>query len=89
MRTPDRPNRFDHLFRKATGFRPHEYQKQLACGGRLERNYDDWLTDSSACESTLIEIPTGFGKTGAVVLSWLWNRVLKHRDDRPRRLVYW
>ena len=36
----------------------------------------------------LIEIPTGFGKTGAVVLAWLWNRVLKHRDDWPRRLVY-
>ena len=36
----------------------------------------------------LIDIPTGFGKTGAVVLAWLWNRVLKQRDDWPRRLVY-
>ena len=40
------------------------------------------------CESRLIDIPTGFGKTGAVVLAWLWNRALKHRDDWPRRLVY-
>ena len=36
----------------------------------------------------LIDVPTGFGKTGAVVLAWLWNRVLRHRDDWPRRLVY-
>ena len=36
----------------------------------------------------LIDIPTGFGKTGAVVLAWLWNRALKHRNDWPRRLVY-
>ena len=36
----------------------------------------------------LIDIPTGFGKTDAVVLAWLWNRVLRHRDDWPRRLVY-
>ena len=85
---PARSSRFDHLFAKATGFRPHEYQEQLACGERRERGCDDWLSDSSACESMLIEIPTGFGKTGAVVLAWLWNRVLKHHDDRPRRLVY-
>ena len=81
-------NRFDHLFANATGFCPHDYQKQLACGERLERNRDDWLTDGSTCESTLIEIPTGFGKTGAVVLAWLWNRVWKDRHDWPRRLVY-
>ncbi len=36
----------------------------------------------------LIDIPTGFGKTSAVVLAWLWNRVFKQRDDWPRRLVY-
>ena len=85
----DQPDRFDHLFARATGFdEPHEYQKQLACGERLERSDDDWLSDSNACESMLIEIPTGFGKTGAVVLAWVWNRVVKHRNDWPRRLVY-
>jgi len=40
----------------------------------------------------LIEVPTGLGKTGAVVLAWLWNRVLqpdeKARAEWPRRLVY-
>ena len=36
----------------------------------------------------LIDVPTGFGKTAAVVLAWLWNRVLRHRGDWPRRLVY-
>ena len=36
----------------------------------------------------LIDVPTGFGKTAAVVLAWLWNRVLTRRPDWPRRLVY-
>ena len=72
----------------ATTYRPHEYQIRIACGERRERSYDDWLRDSRACESMLIDVPTGFGKTGAVVLAWLWNRVLKHRDEWPRRLVY-
>ena len=85
----DRPNRFDRLFAKATPHSPHEYQKLLACGERRERHYDEWLSGSSKCESMLIDVPTGFGKTGAVVLAWLWNRVMKHRDDWPRRLVYY
>ena len=88
VHSPVRLNRFDHLFATATSFCPHEYQAQLACGERRSRGCDDWLSDSTACESMLIEIPTGFGKTGAVVLAWIWNRVLKHRDDWPRRLVY-
>ena len=88
VHSPDRLSRFDRLFTIATGFYPHEYQKRLACGEHRSRGYDDWLSDDSACESMLIEIPTGFGKTGAVVLAWLWNRVLKHHDDWPRRLVY-
>ena len=81
-------DRFDHLFAKATGFRPHEYQARLACGERLARGDDDWLRAGSACESMLIDVPTGFGKTAAVVLAWLWNRVSKRRRDWPRRLVY-
>jgi CRISPR-associated endonuclease/helicase Cas3 len=40
----------------------------------------------------LIEIPTGLGKTAAVVLAWLWNRVAEPDTDArkawPRRLVY-
>ena len=78
--------RFDHLFAKATGFRPdkyHEYQARLACGERLARGDDDWLRDGTVCESMLIDIPTGFGKTAAVVLAWVWNRVSKRRRDWP------
>ena len=30
---------------------------------------------AAACRSQLINIPTGLGKTAAVVLAWLWNRV--------------
>ena len=88
VHSPDRPNRFDDLFAKATGYCPHEYQARLACGEHRSRGRDDWLSDSSACESMLIDVPTGFGKTSAVVLAWLWNRILKRRDDWPRRLVY-
>ena len=84
----DRLKRFDRLFTKATGFRPHEYQKRLACGERGEGGYNDLLSDRLACESMLIDIPTGFGKTSAVVLAWLWNRVMKNCGDWPRRLVY-
>ena len=80
--------KFDQFFKTATGFPPYEYQKRLACGERRERHYDEWLSGSSKCESMLIDVPTGFGKTSAVVLAWLWNRIMKHRDDWPRRLVY-
>jgi CRISPR-associated endonuclease/helicase Cas3 len=32
------------------------------------------LQEGSDCQSQLINIPTGLGKTAAVVLAWLWNR---------------
>ena len=81
-------SRFDSLFVEATGFPPHCYQERLACGQRGSREREEWLADSTACGSMLIDIPTGFGKTAAVLLAWLWNRVLMRRDDWPRRLVY-
>lgn len=43
---------------------------------------------NSSCESRLIVVPTGLGKTAAVTLSWLWNRVHLKSDEWPRRLVY-
>src|SRR5688572_27288143 len=65
------------IFVKATGYEPYEYQTRLA---------------EAPCESRLINIPTGLGKTAAVVLAWLWNRVghpdAEHREKWPRRLVY-
>jgi len=39
----------------------------------------------------LIRVPTGLGKTAAVVLAWLWRRTLagpQVRDRTPRRLIY-
>ncbi|MCS7091600.1 MAG: CRISPR-associated endonuclease Cas3'' [Verrucomicrobiota bacterium] len=38
--------------------------------------------------SLLIHIPTGLGKTAAVVMAWLWNRLCGQASRVPRRLVY-
>jgi len=70
------PN-FDQFFERATGNQPFDYQRRFAGGN-----------SGSACQSRLIDIPTGLGKTAAVVLAWLWNRVELNRPDWPRRLVY-
>lgn len=67
---------FDSFFKDATGNLPYDYQRRLA-GGDAGR----------ACESLLIDIPTGLGKTAAVALAWLWNRIALKREDWPRRLV--
>jgi hypothetical protein len=46
-----------------------------------------WLSrpDPDGCRSRLINILTGLGKTAAVVLAWLWNRVINPSLDSPRR----
>ena len=59
---------------------PFPYQSALAVA--------DLTTSKKSCESRLIIIPTGLGKTAAVVLAWLWNRVHRQSDAWPRRLVY-
>lgn len=53
---------FDDFFKAATGHAagPFDYQRRLAG--------DD---TGCPCESKLINIPTGLGKTVAVVLAWL------------------
>ena len=68
---------FEDFFRSATGNKPYAYQSRLA-GGDSGR----------ACESLLINIPTGLGKTAAVVMAWLWNRLARGDESWPRRLVY-
>lgn len=77
---------FDKFFQEATGYAPYDYQRRLA-GGEFR----------GLCASQLISIPTGLGKTAAVVLAWLWNRVgvssLNPQSKTinppwPRRLVY-
>lgn len=74
-REHDMQQDFATLFETATGHRPYHYQRELA---------------STGCEfsSRLISVPTGMGKTAAVTLAWLWNRVVLGRADWPCRLVY-
>jgi CRISPR-associated endonuclease/helicase Cas3 len=67
---------FTELFRTATGNPPFPYQTALAETPDLP---------------DLLTVPTGCGKTAAVVLSWLWRRKRAPaaiRDATPRRLVY-
>ncbi len=84
---------FATIFSRATGQpAPYGYQCRLACGPEADPKNLATLTSGATCQSQLIEIPTGLGKTAAVVLAWLWNRLLqpdaKARASWPRRLVY-
>ncbi|HWP60839.1 MAG TPA: CRISPR-associated helicase Cas3' [Candidatus Acidoferrales bacterium] len=72
---------FKRAFRKSSGdkFRAFDYQRRLA-----ERPWPD-----------LLHVPTGMGKTAAVVLAWLWKRgwrdgarEIAPDSETPRRLVY-
>ena len=65
---------FDQFFQTALGQDAFDYQRRLA--------------EQPECKSCLINVPTGCGKTAAVVLAWLWNRFEKQQTDWPRRLVY-
>jgi CRISPR-associated endonuclease/helicase Cas3 len=62
---------FDSFFQKVTEHDPFPYQRRLA--GRV------W--------PDLLDIPTGLGKTAAVVLAWLWKS-FNADPETPRRLVY-
>ncbi len=62
---------YDRFFHAATAKAPFPYQRILALG--------DW--------PELLEVPTGLGKTAAVVVAWLWRR-LQGDADTGRRLVY-
>ncbi len=81
---------YDKFFRKATGpdHSPYGYQCRLACGSQAKLDRPDTLQAGTACQSQLINIPTGLGKTAAVVLAWLWNRIHLQSETWPRRLVY-
>jgi CRISPR-associated endonuclease/helicase Cas3 len=52
---------YPHFFQTATCNPPYHWQRRLA--------------EDPACQSRLIDIPTGLGKTAGVVLAWLWNRL--------------
>lgn len=89
MPSNDNPMRFDEFFQAATGFEnPFAYQCRLACGDGARLENPETLTRGRECRSLLINIPTGLGKTAAVVLAWLWNRVQLQNPKWPRRLIY-
>jgi len=67
---------FDTLFLEGTGDQPYDYQRRLAADGLPE----------------LLAVPTGAGKTLAVLAAWLWRRRC-HPDPAirvttPRWLVF-
>ena len=67
---------FEAFFKRATENDPFPYQRRLA-------------TDETLYQ--LLDIPTGAGKTAAVILAWLWRRRYADnavRQATPRRLVY-
>lgn len=64
---------FREFFRKATGKEPFPYQVRLALKDPLPN---------------ILHIPTGGGKTYAVLAAWLWRRKRGVDKDFPRRLVY-
>jgi len=52
-------SKFKAFFDQATGKSPYPYQTRLATADPFP---------------PLLDIPTGLGKTAAVVLAWLWRR---------------
>jgi len=92
---------FSEFFQAATTHSPYPYQCRLACGEGATAKNPTAPASSTTCQSLLINIPTGLGKTAAVTLAWLYNRVAlpsqfsnpssAMRDPLapwPRRLVY-
>ncbi|MBL8857025.1 MAG: DEAD/DEAH box helicase [Planctomycetes bacterium] len=67
---------YSQFFRVATGLAPFAFQRRLAEVGLPDR----------------LAVPTGFGKTEAGVLAWLWRRTTcpetNVRQSTPSRLVY-
>jgi hypothetical protein len=57
---------FDSFFHKITQNSPYEYQKQMA---------------ELPVKDCLIRVPTGCGKTAAVIGAWLWHRLIDPRTD--------
>ena len=55
------------------GNKPYPFQTRLALDHRVQ--------------SLLLDVPTGLGKTEAVLATWLWNRIVRRDSAWPRRLV--
>jgi CRISPR-associated endonuclease/helicase Cas3 len=63
---------FAAFFQRATGSAPYPYQERLA---------------AEPPKSRLIHVPTGAGKTAAVILAWLFRRKVDP-ENSARRLVF-
>src|SRR5690554_5750616 len=62
---------YSDFFEQITEYAPFPYQKRLG-----EEAFPD-----------LLDIPTGLGKTAAVIIAWLYKR-LESPETTPRRLIY-
>ena len=79
---------FAEFFSAATGIAngPFDYQRRLACGERPRGERDDnWLSRGTNCESKLINIPTGLGKTA--LLFWLGSGTVFYCKIQSGRAV--
>ena len=65
------PEEFVSYFERATGRRPYDYQRLLG---------------EASAPPAVLDVPTGSGKTHAVLVAWLHQRLV--RRTAPRRLVY-
>ncbi|HCS54135.1 CRISPR-associated helicase Cas3' [Rubinisphaera sp.] len=62
------------FFKSATGFAPYPYQNRLA---------------EAELFPEVLSVPTGVGKTAAVILAWMYRRHQDENDSQtPRRLIY-
>src|SRR5262245_24109422 len=72
IRMTEDPEQFEAFFRAAFNHEPFDYQHRLATSEPLY---------------SLINVPTGAGKTAAILGAWLWRR--RHNPASVgRRLVY-
>jgi CRISPR-associated endonuclease/helicase Cas3 len=62
---------YEDFFFRAVGVRPFKYQIDLG--------------EAPLCDR-IIRVPTGGGKTAAVVLAWIW-KIVTDADDAPKRLI--
>ena len=70
------PEHYESFFERATGGSAYPFQKELAICQNLPQ---------------VLSIPTGVGKTAAIILGWLYRRRFAGESTRnrtPRRLVY-
>lgn len=66
---------YQEYFARLTGIsEPHIWQRDLAAADN--------------CQSRLIRIPTGFGKTLGVLSAWAYHRIHLAEERWPRRLVW-